>query len=47
VFSAPTTFIIDTRRQLRDVNYGVADADKLKRQVEAARFIREVERIAS
>jgi len=36
VFSAPTTFVLDSRRQVRDVNYGVADTDKLKRQLAAA-----------
>lgn len=36
VFSAPTTFVLDIRRQVRDVNYGVADTDKLKRQLAAA-----------
>jgi thiol-disulfide isomerase/thioredoxin len=38
VFSAPTTFVLDGRQQLRDVNHGVADTPKLKRQVEAARL---------
>ncbi len=36
VFSAPTTFVLDSRRQVRDVNYGVADTNKLKRQLAAA-----------
>ncbi len=35
VFSAPTTFILDACRQVREVNYGVADAQRLKRQLEA------------
>lgn len=34
VFSAPTTFILDKRGQPRDVNHGVADAAKLRRQIE-------------
>jgi thiol-disulfide isomerase/thioredoxin len=37
VFSAPTTFILDARHQLREANYGVADAAKLQRQLELAR----------
>jgi thiol-disulfide isomerase/thioredoxin len=36
VFSAPTTFILDSQRQVREVNHGVADAPKLKRQIETA-----------
>lgn len=36
VFSAPTTFILDKHGQPRDVNHGVADADKLRRQIELA-----------
>lgn len=36
VVSAPTTFILDTRGQPRDVNHGVADAAKLRRQIELA-----------
>ena len=35
VISAPTTFILDPMGQPREVNYGVADADKLKRQIQA------------
>jgi thiol-disulfide isomerase/thioredoxin len=35
VISAPTTFILDSNGQPREVNYGVADADKLKRQIQA------------
>lgn len=35
VFSAPTTFILDKIGQPRQVNYGVADTIKLKRQIEA------------
>lgn len=38
VFSSPTTFILDTNGQAREVNYGVADASKLRRQLEAARL---------
>ena len=34
VLSAPTTFILDENGQPRDVNYGVADIQKLKRQIE-------------
>ncbi|HEX2905857.1 MAG TPA: thioredoxin family protein [Phototrophicaceae bacterium] len=34
VFSAPTTFILDPHGQPREVNHGVADAAKLKRQIE-------------
>lgn len=35
VFSAPTTFILDAHRQVREVNYGVADAPKLRRQIDS------------
>jgi thioredoxin-like negative regulator of GroEL len=35
VFSVPTTFILDGQGQPREVNYGVADAVKLKRQLQA------------
>ena len=35
VFSAPTTFVLDNRKQVRDVNYGVADTPKLLRQLNA------------
>ncbi len=35
VFTAPTTFILDGRGQPRDVNHGVADVPKLRRQIEA------------
>lgn len=35
VFSAPTTFILDHRGQPRDVNHGVADFTKLRRQIDA------------
>jgi hypothetical protein len=37
VFSAPTTFVLDGYKHVRQVNYGVADAFKLRRQVEGAR----------
>jgi len=37
VFSAPTTFILDSLKQVRDVNYGVADTPKLLRQLDALR----------
>lgn len=36
VLSVPTTFIIDSNGQPRGVNHGVARADKLLRQLEAA-----------
>lgn len=36
VFSAPTTFILDGAQQVHEVNYGVADLPKLKRQLEGA-----------
>ena len=35
VFCAPTTFLLDARGEPREVNHGVADADKLKRQLQA------------
>jgi thioredoxin-like negative regulator of GroEL len=35
VFSAPTTFVLDSRGKPRQVNHGVADADKLKQQLQA------------
>lgn len=34
VFSVPTTFILDGQGRAREVNYGVADAEKLKRQLQ-------------
>jgi hypothetical protein len=37
VFSAPTTFILDSLKQVRDVNYGVADTPKLIRQLNSIR----------
>lgn len=37
VFSAPTTFVIDPRQQVRQVNHGVADTYTLLRQLEQAR----------
>ena len=37
VFSAPTTFILDNVKQVRDVNYGVADTPKLIRQLDSLR----------
>ena len=37
VFSAPTTFILDNLKQVRDVNYGVADTPKLIRQLDSIR----------
>ena len=36
VLSVPTTFVIDGSGQPREVNHGVADAAKLKRQLQAA-----------
>lgn len=33
VLSAPTTFILDGSGRPREVNHGVADAEKLKRQI--------------
>ena len=36
VFSAPTTFVLDAHGQPRQVNYGVADPNKLKQQILAA-----------
>jgi thioredoxin 1 len=35
VFSAPTTFVLDSQGKPRQVNHGVADADKLRRQIQA------------
>ena len=35
VFSVPTTFVLGPNGQARDVNYGVADAAKLRRQLQA------------
>jgi thiol-disulfide isomerase/thioredoxin len=35
VFSAPTTFVLDAHGKPREVNHGVADAAKLKRQLQA------------
>jgi thiol-disulfide isomerase/thioredoxin len=35
VFSAPTTFVLDGYKHVRDVNYGVADTPKLRRQLDA------------
>jgi len=34
VMSAPTTFVLDRNGQPIEVNHGVADANKLKRQIE-------------
>lgn len=36
VLSVPTTFIIDSKRQPRRVNHGVAGAEKLRKQLTAA-----------
>jgi thiol-disulfide isomerase/thioredoxin len=35
VFSAPTTFVLDGTKQVREVNHGVADTWKLRRQLDA------------
>jgi thiol-disulfide isomerase/thioredoxin len=35
VFSAPTTFVLDSQGRPRQVNHGVADTDKLRRQIQA------------
>ena len=35
VFCAPTTFVLDGLGQPREVNHGVADTNKLKRQIQA------------
>lgn len=37
VFSAPTTFVLDPRQRVRQVNHGVADTHTLLRQLEQAR----------
>jgi thiol-disulfide isomerase/thioredoxin len=42
VFSAPTTFLLDIQRQVREVNYGVADTPKLKRQLDALRVASDI-----
>jgi thiol-disulfide isomerase/thioredoxin len=39
VFCAPTTFVLDSQRQVRAVNHGVADVRKLKQELDAARTI--------
>ena len=39
VFSAPTTFILDSKGQPRNVNHGVADCDKLKGQLQLLRVV--------
>jgi thiol-disulfide isomerase/thioredoxin len=36
VFTAPTTFVVDGRGQVREVNHGVAGTDHLLRQIELA-----------
>jgi thiol-disulfide isomerase/thioredoxin len=35
VFSAPTTFVLDGTKQVHEVNHGVADTPKLRRQLNA------------
>ena len=35
VFSAPTTFVLDGYKHVREVNHGVADTPKLRRQIDA------------
>lgn len=37
VFSAPTTFVLDSTRQVRHINHGVADTAALKRQLDTLR----------
>lgn len=38
VFTVPMTFVLDGQFTPREVNHGVADATKLKRQLEAVSF---------
>ncbi len=38
VFSAPTTFVLDGQRRVLEVNHGVADAPKLRRQIEGTQL---------
>ena len=38
VFSAPTTFVLDEQRHVREVNHGVADTPKLRRQLDAIKL---------
>lgn len=47
VFSAPTTFIVDEARQVRNVNHGVADVNTLRRQLDSVRLTVECRRAAS
>lgn len=47
VFSAPTTFILDEARQVRNVNHGVADVTTLKRQLDSVRVTVEARRVPS
>jgi thioredoxin-like negative regulator of GroEL len=47
VFSAPTTFIVDEARQVRNVNHGVADVKTLRRQLDSVRLTVECRRAAS
>jgi thiol-disulfide isomerase/thioredoxin len=35
VFSAPTTFVLDGAKHVLEVNHGVADTPKLRRQIDA------------
>jgi thiol-disulfide isomerase/thioredoxin len=38
VFSAPTTFVLDGSRHVRQVNHGVADTPKLRRQIDSIKL---------
>lgn len=47
VFSAPTTFILDETRQVRNVNHGVADVKTLRRQLDSVRITLEARKAPS
>ena len=47
VFSAPTTFILDDARQVRNVNHGVADVKTLRRQLDSVRITLEARKVPS
>ncbi|MEZ4667216.1 MAG: thioredoxin family protein [Anaerolineae bacterium] len=47
VFSAPTTFIVDGNRQVRNVNYGVADLHTLMKQLDSVRITVEIPKVTS
>jgi thiol-disulfide isomerase/thioredoxin len=36
VFSAPTTFVVNPKKQVHSVNYGFADSQRLKQQLQQA-----------